>query len=545
MTSTPASDVSLYELALEIDPALSILQVSPATLKSVFSALMDLLTERELPAIVWAKLPRGVVWQTELERYSTLEGVPKAIYVFKDYRDDSTDSVSADHSSAEVDTCAEATIAPASAAIEMSAVTNTETTDPAWLEILLDSESCLRREYFLFVWTAQFQGSVLAHRPRSAQLAKAPEPNAVEASAALVDLSLAGAIEDSQERRQHLLILSSFDGNLMQRVLSGLEQAKTTMGRSTTVDASISPTMLLQEAVAQWQQTISTMPSTTPDPTSWGQLFMKQIQRQEEVLQRNAIYRRQADLVEILQLQKEELTNALQAKADFINTVGQELRTPLTTIKTALTLLNSPNLKPPQRQRYMDLIAKECDRQSSLITSLLDLVQLDQAVNPAVLQSIRVSDVVPGVVSTYQPLAEEKGVKLVYTAPEDLPAIACMGNWLKQIVINLLHNGIKFTPGGGQVWVRAKQQGNYINLEVRDTGIGMAPGELPKIFDRFYRVRQSSLEDASGAGLGLTIVQQLLLHCGGSISVKSKPGEGSTFTVLLPVRKQQPPSPLP
>lgn len=543
MTSTPASDLSLYELALETDPALSILQVSPATLRSVFSALTDLLTERELPAIVWAKLPRGVIWQTELERYSALENVPKAIYIFKDYRDDSTDSASADNSSTQPSTRAAAIApVPSTGATSTDNLAEAEAAAPAWLEILLDPESCLRREYFLLVWTAQFQGCVLAHRPRSAQLAKAPDPSTVEANAALVDVSLVGAIEDGQERRQHLLILSSFDGSLIQRVVSGLEQAKT-MGRSTTVDASILPTVSLTEAVAQWHQVMSTMPGPTPDPTSWGQLFMKQIQRQEEVLQRNAIYRRQADLVEILQLQKEELTNALQAKADFINTVGQELRTPLTTIKTALSLLNSPNLKPPQRQRYMDLIAKECDRQSSLITSLLDLVQLDQAVSPAMLPSIRVSDVVPGVVSTYQPLAEEKGIKLVYAAPEDLPAIACMGNWLKQIVINLLHNGIKFTPSGGQVWVRARQQGGFVNLEVRDTGVGMAPGELPKIFDRFYRVRQSTLEDASGAGLGLTIVQQLLLHCGGSISVKSKPGEGSTFSVLLPIRKQTPAPP--
>jgi signal transduction histidine kinase len=363
-------------------------------------------------------------------------------------------------------------------------------------------------------------------------------------------MSLAGAIEDGQERRQHLLLLSSFDGSLVNRMLGGLELAlTTTTGQPTiatvpdeaAIDASVPPAVSLPETVASWQRLIQAMPATTLAPAHWEQLFMKQIQRQEEVWQRNAIYRRQAELVDVLQLQKEELISALQSKADFINTVGQELRTPLTTIKTALTLLNSPSLKQPQRQRYMDLIEKECDRQSSLITSLLDLVQLDQAVNYAALQLIRVSDIVPGVVSTYQPLAEEKGVRLMYTVPEDLPAIACMGNWLKQIVINLLHNGIKFTPSGGQVWVRAKQQGNYINLEVRDTGVGMAPGELPKIFDRFYRVRQSSLESASGAGLGLTIVQQLLLHCGGSISVKSRMGEGSTFTVLLPIRPIQSP----
>jgi signal transduction histidine kinase len=111
-------------------------------------------------------------------------------------------------------------------------------------------------------------------------------------------------------------------------------------------------------------------------------------------------------------------------------------------------------------------------------------------------------------------------------------------------VINLLHNGIKFTPTGGQVWVRAKKQGHYINLEVRDTGVGMAPSDLPKIFDRFYRVRQASLEDTSGAGLGLTIVQQLLFHCGGSISGEKQTGRRVYFTVLLPIHPKQPSSPL-
>ncbi|PSB28317.1 ATP-binding protein [Stenomitos frigidus] len=542
MTLTPTSDESLYELALEADPTLPILQVSPVTLKAAFSGLIELLIDRELPAVVWAKLPRGAIWQAELERYSALEGIPRAIYVFKNHREESADESSL-VSRTLVDTTT--TAEPEARAVEQS-----KATPPAWLEILLAPESHLRREYFLLVWTAHFRGCILAHRPRSAQLAKAAENNVVESLAGLTDVSLAGAaIDDGQERRQHLLILSSFDGSLVERLLSGLTQVLMT---SATLPNTAAPTdaigdetrprLALPDVVAHWNQLTRTMPTSATDPAVWGQLLMKQIQRQEEMLQRNAIYRRQAELVEILQLQKEELLNALRSKADFINTVGQELRTPLTTIKTALSLLNSPSLKPPQRQRYLDLIAKECDRQSSLITSLLDLVQLDQAVSPTALETIRMSDIVPGVVSTYQPLAEEKGVKLSHKVPEDLPEIACMGNWLKQIVINLLHNGIKFTPTGGQVWVRAKQQGSYVNLEVRDTGVGMAPGELPKIFDRFYRIRQASLDDASGAGLGLTIVQQLLLHCGGSISVKSRPGEGSTFTVLLPIRAQAPTS---
>ena len=87
--------------------------------------------------------------------------------------------------------------------------------------------------------------------------------------------------------------------------------------------------------------------------------------------------------------------------------------------------------------------------------------------------------------------------------------------------------------------MRAKQQGDYVQLEFRDTGIGIAPSEIPKIFDRFYRVRQAIEADTGGSGLGLTIVQQLLLHCGGSISVKSRIGEGSIFNVLLPIYQKQ------
>ncbi|NEQ26402.1 MAG: HAMP domain-containing histidine kinase, partial [Microcoleus sp. SIO2G3] len=197
------------------------------------------------------------------------------------------------------------------------------------------------------------------------------------------------------------------------------------------------------------------------------------------------------------------------------------------------SLLNSPTLKPPQRQRYMDMLTQECDRQSSLITSVLDLVQLEDSAEQPQLQPLRLAEVVPGVVSTYQPLAQEKGVMLAYTIPEELPPVACLNLWLKQIVINLLHNGIKFTSSGGQVWVKARPQNDFVELEVRDTGVGIAAGDLPKIFDRFYRVRQTA-ED-SGAGLGLSIVHQLLVRCGGSISVKSRPSEGSTFTVLLPI----------
>jgi signal transduction histidine kinase len=341
--------------------------------------------------------------------------------------------------------------------------------------------------------------------------------------------------DENPERKQQLMTLCSFDVELLEQLLGNLGRAIVQSTDMPAPEAEDSASAA-RDWVMKWQQQMAAIPMDAIDLRSLNYLLMKQIQKQEEIWHRHALYRRQAELTETLQIQNEELQNAVRLKDEFLNNVGQELRTPLTTIKTALTLLNSPSIKPPQRQRYMDLIAKECDRQSSLITSLLDLVQLDRMAEQTTLQAVRLADVVPGVVSTYQPLAEEKGVMLAYTVPENLPQVACVDAWLKQIVINLLHNGIKFTPRGGQVWVRAKQQGEYVQLEFRDTGIGIPQSEVPKIFDRFYRGRQSN-EDVSGAGLGLTIVQQLLLHCSGSISVKSKLGEGSTFNVLLPIYK--------
>ncbi|MDX2242149.1 MAG: DICT sensory domain-containing protein [Leptolyngbyaceae cyanobacterium bins.302] len=524
MNPTVPSDSSLYELVLQSEFPPAALQVSPSTLKSLSDSFIQLLIEQEIPAIVWAKLPRGNVWWTGIEQYTNLPGIAQAAYLFTQQRDDAEEASS--NSGAQIDKDATGEL--------------TATTDTPVITVQLPTDSLLRREYFLFVWSAQFKGGLFAHRPRSIQVNRVLNPNPLPFD--LLSSSYGQTsqlLESSQERKQLLLALCSFETIVIERIIHGLERTIAPLplqllDHQSTGLSSLDAANLSTALAQHWQTLVQQIPAHPSSAHLIGQLFGKHLQHQEEIWQRNAVYRKQAENVEHLRLQNEELTTTLRLKDDFLNNVGQELRTPLTTIKTALSLLSSPNLKPPQRQRYMDLIAKECDRQNSLITSLLDLTHLDQEAEQTTLPPVRLVDVVPGVASTYQPIAEEKGVRLSYTVPEDLPPVACMTNWLKQIVINLLHNGIKYTSTGGNVWVRAKQQGDYIQLEVRDTGIGIAPSEIPKIFDRFYRVRQSA-DDSSGAGLGLTIVQQLLLHCGGSISVKSKLDEGSTFNVLLPV----------
>jgi signal transduction histidine kinase len=221
--------------------------------------------------------------------------------------------------------------------------------------------------------------------------------------------------------------------------------------------------------------------------------------------------------------------------------VCQELRAPLTHMKTALSLLNSPVLKVPQRQRYLQMLNTECDRQNALILGITELVELERSLKSPNFEAVQLADIVPGVVSTYQPLAQERDIMLAYTIPQSLPSVWFLSGGVKQIVINLLSNSIKFTPNGGQVWVKARHQGDYIQMEIRDTGIGIAESEISKIFDSFYHLRPANSDELGGVGLGLTIVKQMLHRCGGNISVKSKQNEGTSFTVQLAIAKQRNP----
>lgn len=526
MMSPPLRDVSLYELALSSEHPPHPLQISPTTFKSMVATIIDLLIDQKIAATLWLKLPKGDVWQAELERFRRSATAPYTLCILNSVKDEGGDRPGLAESRSEpavVSHLVDETIddAASDVLVDDQGVIANEVVDQCKTYLVpLASETQLRREYFMLVLAPEFSGLMLAHRPRSIRAARADAP--AETPAPLLP-------DDESERKHPLLAVCSLDAPTLQKVLTGVRRAIAFSQPSFELGPD------LQELLANWETLTAPAAHLALEPTLLGGLLARQIQRQEDLWHSTAGYRRQAETAASLQMENEELQNAIRLKDEFLKNVGQELRTPLATMKTALSLLNSPSLKPPQRQRYMDMLTHECDRQSSLITSVLDLIQLENLDDRITIQPLRLIDVVPGIVSTYQPLAQEKGVMLAYTVPEDLPAVSCTAPWLRQIVINLLHNGIKFTPKGGQVWVRAKQQGDYVQIEVRDTGIGIAPADIPKIFDRFFRIRHTGTDDSGGAGLGLSIVQQLLLRCGGSISVKSKPGEGSTFTVLLPI----------
>jgi signal transduction histidine kinase len=542
-------DASLYQLALRVEPAPQPLAVSPNTLKSLLWALMDVLIDQQLPAKLWVKLPPGEGWQAQIEQYQERAQVGHTIYVCNGKEGREQERVEAGESEKRKEL--------ENSPHPLTGLPNLSATASQIIPVQLKPDSAISREYFLLVLSERFCGLILAHRPRSAKPAgqatskDLDQIKNLESTQGLLpsqyrDKNALGnpygvqsGVSDSilasqkqmppagaeEKRGRPLLTVCAFDKLVIQAVLQGIRPA-------------IAPTE--ETILTNWDK-LFTLPQA-PDlvqnraiASILTQLLVKQVQQQEEIGRGAAANHASTTENTELQRQNQALLDEVRFKDELLSNALLELRTPLTNMKTALTLLESAQLKPSQRHRYLHLLHTQCDRQVSLISGLMELVQLDRATTPTTLHPVQLADIVPGVVSTYQAIAQEKGIQLGYTVSPDLPIVSCLEAWLRQIIINLLHNSIKFTPTGGQVVVRTKQQGEYVQLEFRDTGIGIAPNELPKIFDRFYRGRLAPGEEVFGAGLGLTIVQQLLLRCAGSISVTSKLGQGSTFKVLLPV----------
>lgn len=314
-------------------------------------------------------------------------------------------------------------------------------------------------------------------------------------------------MDSSGKRLQqpYLEVVSSFDSHVVSSILSGISNCS--QSSSTEQDFQIDLEI-------------------TPKIDVLNDLILKQMSHSEEI---------QAKLGSLAKTNNvpEKSSTVLGLQEDFLNTLVQELRSPITHMKTALSLLESKQIKGEQRQRYLKMVSEECDRQNSLVGGLLELLQLD---TPIEAEYLYLDDIVPGIVSTYQPLAEEREILLGYTIPDDLPPISCPNTWFRQIIINLLSNSLQFTPPKGRVFVQAalKNGSRYIEILVTDTGVGIATKEIDKIFDGFYRTKPTTNEKVKGAGLGLTLVQQLIQRCGGSISVTSKIGKGTTFKILMP-----------
>ena len=225
-------------------------------------------------------------------------------------------------------------------------------------------------------------------------------------------------------------------------------------------------------------------------------------------------------------------------RRDFVANVSHELRTPVTVIKGyAETLLSGALEKDPERgTRFLQIIRNHADRLSSLIRDLLALSELESGEVGMQLGKLPLDDAIRQALLLVGQRGEEKGVVLTYAGGETAAAtVRADRGRLEQVLINLLDNAVKYSEPGGTVTVAAAQEGDMVRVSVRDSGIGIPQKDLPRLFERFYRVDEARSRDNGGTGLGLSIVKHIVQAHGGTVHVESTPGRGSVFSFTLPL----------
>jgi heavy metal sensor kinase len=216
----------------------------------------------------------------------------------------------------------------------------------------------------------------------------------------------------------------------------------------------------------------------------------------------------------------------------FTADASHELRTPLTAIRTEAEVALSRAALPEDQQRLLASILEECDRLTRLTDQLLTLAREDAGVGLPVREPVDLAALARDVAETMRPLAEARGLRLI--AGEDTPVfVRGDATRLRQVFTNLLDNAIKYTPAGGEVGVHVEAGEDWAMATVRDTGVGIPPEHLPRVFDRFYRVDRARRREEGGTGLGLSIVRSIVESHGGHVSLRSEPGQGTTCVVTL------------
>ena len=229
-----------------------------------------------------------------------------------------------------------------------------------------------------------------------------------------------------------------------------------------------------------------------------------------------------------------ELKHLEQMRQDFVANVSHELRTPITSIKGFSETLLDGNLKDEKVLRdFLTIILNESDRLQALIQELLELSKIENQEFSLTLTKLDINSLLADTITMFTRKAEEKGVHLQLEDTKESIIIDGDLHRLKQVFINLISNAINYTPTSGSVTVSVREDAKNVYVKVKDTGIGIENEEIPRIFERFYRVDRARSRNSGGTGLGLAIVKHLVEAHKGYIRVKSKVGKGTSFTVQL------------
>jgi two-component system phosphate regulon sensor histidine kinase PhoR len=225
-------------------------------------------------------------------------------------------------------------------------------------------------------------------------------------------------------------------------------------------------------------------------------------------------------------------------RQDFVANVSHELKTPLSVIKSSVeALADGAAEEPDARVMFLSQVTREADRLEELILDLLSLARIESGNLGLEPQAIVLERAITDCVERHQARAEVKTLTMVERPPADAPAdVAAWADpdALRQVMDNLVDNAIKYTPNGGRITVRWTATPDMVSFEVADTGVGISEADLPRVFERFYRVDKARSRAVGGTGLGLAIVKHLVQVMKGQVKVTSKLGKGTTFRVTLP-----------
>jgi len=230
----------------------------------------------------------------------------------------------------------------------------------------------------------------------------------------------------------------------------------------------------------------------------------------------------------------------IRAKSDFVSSVSHELKTPITSIKILMERLQQGKVKSLDKlQEYYSIISQDADKLSSLVRNVLDYSKVDAGRRQYFFQKTDLAQLVQEEIGSFKRDKIDAGIKIDTRIAQDIPCLDIDREACSLALNNLLENAAKFSPGQKAIFVDVRREAENARVDVRDKGMGIDPGEIDKIFDKFYQGKNAARQSLRGTGLGLTLVKHVMDAHGGKVLVRSEPGQGSTFSLLFPIRAKR------
>jgi two-component system phosphate regulon sensor histidine kinase PhoR len=230
-----------------------------------------------------------------------------------------------------------------------------------------------------------------------------------------------------------------------------------------------------------------------------------------------------------------ELRSLQTMRRELVGNISHELRTPLSTIKAIVETLKDSAINDQEvAGSFLTSIDSEVDRMTQIVAELTELSRIETGRAEFNLGETNLNLLVKETMAQLNPYAERQGVTVATDLSDNLSQVIADRDRMRQVMTNLLHNAIKFSPQGSRVVISTRQERDYVSVSVIDNGIGIAKKNLPHVFERFYKADKS--RSGGGTGLGLAIAKHIVQGHGGEISVQSEEGKGSVFSFTLPLK---------